>query len=93
MARALSSLLQAGVARCRWSVRETFGDDQRQLFIMNHAGLPLRTVLEQLDILGDEVVAVLCMEFANGRPAACRPRRSTARCRALSTKKRSSVAL
>ncbi|SEN09074.1 putative luciferase-like monooxygenase, FMN-dependent, CE1758 family [Actinacidiphila rubida] len=49
--------------------RETFGDYQRQLFLMDHAGLPLKTVLEQLDILGEEVVPVLREEFAKGRPA------------------------
>ncbi|MGP4109518.1 LLM class flavin-dependent oxidoreductase [Streptomyces sp. 4N509B] len=43
--------------------RETFGDYQRQLFLMDHAGLPLKTVLEQLDILGEEVVPVLRREF------------------------------
>ncbi|WP_184715269.1 LLM class flavin-dependent oxidoreductase [Streptosporangium saharense] len=48
--------------------RETFGDYQRQLFLMDHAGLPLKTVLEQLDILGEEVVPVLRREFAAGRP-------------------------
>ncbi|MEV0536504.1 LLM class flavin-dependent oxidoreductase [Kitasatospora sp. NPDC050463] len=51
------------------SFRETLGDYQRQLFLMDHAGLPLRTVLEQLDILGEEVVPVLRREFASGRPA------------------------
>ncbi|MEV4066044.1 LLM class flavin-dependent oxidoreductase [Nonomuraea dietziae] len=49
--------------------REYFGDYQRQLFLMDHAGLPLKTVLEQLDILGEEVVPVLRKEFAVGRPA------------------------
>ncbi|WP_328906819.1 LLM class flavin-dependent oxidoreductase [Streptomyces sp. NBC_00234] len=49
--------------------RETVGDYQRQLFLMDHAGLPLKTVLEQLDILGEEVVPVLRKEFANARPA------------------------
>ncbi|GAA4514068.1 MULTISPECIES: LLM class flavin-dependent oxidoreductase [Nonomuraea] len=49
--------------------REYFGDYQRQLFLMDHAGLPLKTVLEQLDILGEEVVPVLRREFAIGRPA------------------------
>ncbi|MDH6108073.1 putative FMN-dependent luciferase-like monooxygenase [Kitasatospora sp. MAP12-15] len=49
--------------------RETFGDYQRQLFLMDHAGLPLKTVLEQLDLLGEEVVPVLRKEFAKGRPA------------------------
>ena len=33
--------------------REHFGDYQRQLFLMDHAGLPLKTVLEQLDLLGE----------------------------------------
>jgi len=48
---------------------ETFGDYQRQLFLMDHAGLPLKTVLEQLDILGEEVVPVLRREFDAVRPA------------------------
>ncbi|MEV7360791.1 LLM class flavin-dependent oxidoreductase [Kitasatospora sp. NPDC091276] len=50
--------------------RESFGDYQRQLFLMDHAGLPLKTVLEQLDLLGEEVVPVLREEFARNRPAA-----------------------
>lgn len=41
------------------SFREYAGDYQRQLFLMVHAGLPLKMVLEQLDILGEEVVPVL----------------------------------
>ena len=49
--------------------REYVGDYQRQLFLMDHAGLPLKTVLEQLDILGEEVVPVLRKEFAALRPA------------------------
>ncbi|MCT2591668.1 LLM class flavin-dependent oxidoreductase [Streptomyces sp. N2-109] len=49
--------------------RESFGDYQRQLFLMDHAGLPLKTVLEQLDMLGEEVVPVLRREFAKDRPA------------------------
>src|SRR5699024_2575126 len=49
--------------------REMFGDYQRQLFLMDHAGLPLKTVLEQLDILGEEVVPVLRKEFAAKKPA------------------------
>ena len=36
--------------------REYVGDYQRQLFLVDHAGLPLKTVLEQLDLLGEEVV-------------------------------------
>ncbi|MEU8887158.1 LLM class flavin-dependent oxidoreductase [Streptomyces sp. NPDC048442] len=49
--------------------RESFGDYQRQLFLVDHAGLPLKTVLEQLDILGEEVVPVLRKEMAKDRPA------------------------
>ncbi|AUH43551.1 LLM class flavin-dependent oxidoreductase [Streptomyces sp. CMB-StM0423] len=49
--------------------RESFGDYQRQLFLLDHAGLPLKTVLEQLDLLGEEVVPVLRAEFAKNRPA------------------------
>jgi putative FMN-dependent luciferase-like monooxygenase len=49
--------------------REYFGDYQRQLFLVDHAGLPLKTVLEQLDLLGEKVVPVLREEFAKNRPA------------------------
>ncbi|WP_426625585.1 LLM class flavin-dependent oxidoreductase [Leifsonia sp. McL0607] len=42
--------------------REWAGDYQRQLFLMDHAGLPLKTVLKQLDLLGEEVVPVLRKE-------------------------------
>jgi putative FMN-dependent luciferase-like monooxygenase len=44
--------------------REQFGDYQRQLFLIDHAGLPLDVVLEQLDILGGEIVPVLRKEMA-----------------------------
>jgi putative FMN-dependent luciferase-like monooxygenase len=47
---------------------EHFGDYQRQLFLMDHAGLPLKTVLEQLDLLG-EIVPVLRAELDAKRPA------------------------
>jgi len=49
--------------------REHFGDYQRLLFLADHAGLPLKTVLEQLDILGEEVVPVLRKEMDALRPA------------------------
>ncbi|WP_306361185.1 LLM class flavin-dependent oxidoreductase [Nocardia sp. CC227C] len=49
--------------------REAFGDYQRQLFLIDHAGLPLRTVLEQLELLGEEVIPVLRREFAAARPS------------------------
>lgn len=45
------------------------GDYQRQLFLVDHAGLPLKTVLEQLDQLGEQVVPVLRREFAALKPA------------------------
>ncbi|KRE26240.1 LLM class flavin-dependent oxidoreductase [Agromyces sp. Soil535] len=49
--------------------RDYVGDYQRQLWLLDHAGLPLKTVLEQLDLLGGEVVPVLRKEFAKDRPA------------------------
>ncbi len=45
------------------------GDYQRQLFLVDHAGLPLEMVLEQIEILGREVVPVLRTEFERRRPA------------------------
>jgi putative FMN-dependent luciferase-like monooxygenase len=42
--------------------RELFGDYQRQLFLVDHAGLPLKTVLEQLDLLG-EILPDMRREF------------------------------
>lgn len=50
-------------------MREQVGDYQRQLFLIDHAGLPLDVVLEQLEILGTDVVPVLRREMASGRPA------------------------
>ncbi len=49
------------------AMRDTFGDFQRQLFLIDHAGLPLKVVLEQLDILGGEVVPVLRRELMKNR--------------------------
>lgn len=49
--------------------RDYVGDYQRQLFLIDHAGLPLKTVLEQLDMLGEEVVPVLRKELDSKRPA------------------------
>ncbi len=45
------------------------GDYQRQLFLVDHAGLPEEVVLEQIEILGTEVVPVLRREFEARRPA------------------------
>ncbi|PZM96990.1 MAG: 5,10-methylene tetrahydromethanopterin reductase [Actinobacteria bacterium] len=50
------------------SFREYVGDYQRQLFLIDHAGLPLKTVLEQIDMLG-EIAPVLRREFEAMRPA------------------------
>ncbi|MGD8151146.1 LLM class flavin-dependent oxidoreductase [Ornithinimicrobium sp. Y1694] len=51
------------------SFADSVGDYQRQLFLMDHAGLPLETVLEQVEILGTEVVPMLRREFEARRPA------------------------
>jgi putative FMN-dependent luciferase-like monooxygenase len=48
--------------------REFAGDHQRQLFLVDHAGLPLTTVLEQIELLG-EIVPVMRREFEALRPA------------------------
>src|SRR5690606_19481141 len=48
---------------------DAVGDYQRQLFLIDHAGLPTEVVLEQLEILGREVVPVLRREFEARRPA------------------------
>lgn len=50
-------------------MRDSVGHYQRQLFLMDHAGLPLETVLEQIEILGTEIVPVLRREMAVGRPS------------------------
>jgi putative FMN-dependent luciferase-like monooxygenase len=49
--------------------RDIVGDYQRQLFLIDHAGLPLPVVLEQMEMLGELVVPVLRREFAANRPA------------------------
>ena len=51
------------------TMRDHVGDYQRQLFLIDHAGLPLKTVLEQIDMLGEEVVPVLRKELDSKRPA------------------------
>jgi putative FMN-dependent luciferase-like monooxygenase len=45
------------------------GDYQRQLFLIDHAGLPRSLVMEQMEMLGTEVVPVLRKEFERRRPA------------------------
>ena len=51
------------------TMREHVGDYQRQLFLIDHAGLPRKTVLEQIEILGTEIVPVLRRELDALRPA------------------------
>ncbi|WP_394277559.1 LLM class flavin-dependent oxidoreductase [Luteococcus sp.] len=47
---------------------EKVGHYQRQLFLIDHAGLPLKTVLEQLDLLGD-ILPEMRRGYAQGRPS------------------------
>ena len=51
------------------AMRDYYGDYQRQLFLVDHAGLPLKMVLEQIDFLGQDVVPVLRRELQKNRPA------------------------
>ncbi|RKW69553.1 CE1758 family FMN-dependent luciferase-like monooxygenase [Galactobacter caseinivorans] len=51
---------------------DAVGDYQRQLFLLDHAGLPEDVVMEQIEILGREVVPVLRKEFEARRPAGVR---------------------
>ena len=57
------------------SFQEGFGDYQRQLWIVDHAGLPLEEALEQVELLGTEVVPVLRKEMESRRAPASRTRR------------------
>ena len=50
------------------AMAEHVGWYQRQLFLMDHAGLPLTAVLEQLEILGGEVVPELRRIAAASKP-------------------------
>lgn len=50
------------------SFTDHVGHYQRQLFLIDHAGLPLKTVLEQLDLLGG-ILPEMRAGFAEGRPA------------------------
>ena len=49
--------------------REWVGDYQRQMFLIDHAGLPTDVVLEQIDLFGEEVLPVLRKEFDALKPA------------------------
>ena len=51
------------------AMKDRFGHFQRLAFLIDHAGLPLKTVLEQLDIFGSDVLPALRAEYAKDRPA------------------------
>jgi putative FMN-dependent luciferase-like monooxygenase len=51
------------------AMADEVGDYQRQLFLIDHAGLPHRTVMEQVEILGTEVVPELRRIAAARKPA------------------------
>ena len=51
------------------AMADEVGDYQRQLFLIDHAGLPHHTVMEQLEILGTEVVPELRKIAAARKPA------------------------
>ena len=51
------------------SYADHVGDYQRQLFLIDHAGLPQEVVLEQIEILGTQIVPVLRAEFDRRRPS------------------------
>jgi hypothetical protein len=47
--------------------QQEFGDYQRQLFVVDSGGLPVELALEQVELLGTEVVPVLRKEMAARR--------------------------
>ena len=49
--------------------RDRVGDHQRQPFLIGHAGHPRRTVLKQMELLGEHVLPILRREFEALRPA------------------------
>ena len=49
------------------SFKDDVGHYQRQMFLIDHAGLPIKTVLEQLDLLG-EILPEMRKGFLEGRP-------------------------
>ncbi|AKK06253.1 putative luciferase-like monooxygenase, FMN-dependent, CE1758 family [Corynebacterium mustelae] len=51
------------------SYADHVGDFQRLMFLIDHAGLPEQVVLEQIEILGTQIVPVLREEFERRRPA------------------------
>jgi putative FMN-dependent luciferase-like monooxygenase len=51
------------------AMADSVGDYQRQLFLIDHAGLPHQTVMEQVEILGTQVVPELRKIAAARKPA------------------------
>src|SRR5580765_7220755 len=51
------------------AMADAVGDYQRQLFLVDHAGLPHRTAMEQVELLGTEVVPELRKIAAARKPA------------------------
>ena len=49
------------------SMKEYYGDYRRQLFLVDAGGLPIELVLEQLELLGSEVIPVLRREWESAR--------------------------
>lgn len=44
------------------------GDYQREMFLIDHAGLPTKSVLEPIDLYREKVLPMLRKEFSIGRP-------------------------
>jgi len=51
------------------SFREAYGDYQRQMFWIDQMGLDMDVILDQMDILGTQIVPTLRREFDAVRPA------------------------
>ena len=51
------------------AMREAYGDVQRIMFLIDHAGLPLNKVLTQIEILGATVAPALRAAYDGARPA------------------------
>ncbi|PRQ12488.1 5,10-methylene tetrahydromethanopterin reductase [Corynebacterium sp. 13CS0277] len=51
------------------AMREDYGNVQRIMFLIDHAGLPTAEVLNQIEILGSEVAPALRKEYDDNRPA------------------------
>ncbi|WP_336249085.1 LLM class flavin-dependent oxidoreductase [Stomatohabitans albus] len=51
------------------AMREAYGNVQRIMFLIDHAGLPIDKVIKQIEILGTVVAPALRKEFDDNRPA------------------------